>query len=113
MISKFSPDEANVDTNEGQTNEAWVKYLNNSNIIFYGNLSYTEAYEPSYDAKEGRYEGYRDQNLPEGYTAYGENGNADPVYDRYDPDYVKLEARPKQNCCKRLRSCCSDMGRLI
>ena len=89
--------------------------MNNSNVNSNGNFSYTEAYEPSYDAKEGRYEGYRDQNLPEGYTAYGENGNADPVYDRYDdeydPEYKPLE--PKQNCCKRLRSCCSDMGRLI
>lgn len=91
--------------------------MNNSNVISYGIFSYTEAYEPSYDAKEGHYEGYRKQNLPEGYTAYGENGNADPVYDRYDPEYTSeydpLEARPKQNCCKRLRSCCSDMGRLI
>ena len=89
--------------------------MNNSNVISYGNFSYTEAYEPSYDAKEGRYEGYREQNLPEGYTAYGENGNAEAVYDRYDPeyDYSELGSRPKQNCCKRLRSCCSDMGRFI
>ena len=86
-----------------------------TNLNSNGNFSYTEAYEPSYDAKEGRYEGYRDQNLPEGYTAYGENGNAEAVYDRYDPeyDYSELGSRPKQNCCKRLRSCCSDMGRFI
>ena len=80
--------------------------------------SYEPSQEPSYDAREGRYEGYRDPNLPEGYAPYGENGNAEAVYDRYDEDYDDVGTeegyrRPKQSCCKRLRSGCSDMGRLI
>ena len=79
--------------------------------------SYEPSQEPSYDAREGRYEGYRDPNLPEGYAAYGENGNAEAVYDRYDPEYdyedIDGGRRLKQSCCKRLRSGCSDMGRLI
>ena len=80
------------------------------------NFSYQGSYEPgSYDAKEGRYEGYRDSNVAEGYEAYGENGNGEAVYDRYDDEYEEMPGgrRPKQSCCKRLRSCCSDMGRLI
>ena len=80
-------------------------------------FSCPEAYNPeSYDAQEKRYEGYRDQNLANGYEAYGENGNAEAVYDRYDYTYETestIGRRPKQSCCKRLRSCCSDMGRLI
>ena len=37
-------------------------------------LSCNEAYESSYDAEEGCYDGYYGQALP-GYTGYGENGN--------------------------------------
>ena len=59
---------------------------------------------------------YRDSNVMAGYEAYGENGNAEAVYDRYEYDY-EIEStdgrRPKQSCCKRLRSYCSDVGRLI
>ena len=80
-------------------------------------FSYQGSYEPgSYDAKDGHYQGYRDQNVTEGYEAYGENGNGEAVYDRYEDDYERESTdgrRPKQSCCKRLRSCCSDMGRLI
>ena len=51
------------------------------------------------------------------YTDYGENGNAEAVYDRYNPDYNEGEARdnrrPNQIYSKRLRSGCCDMGRLI
>ena len=74
-----------------------------------------ESFEPSYDAKEGRYEGYRNPDLPEGYTAYGETGHGDPVYDRYEYDQAESPSgqRPKRSLCKRLRSGCSDMGRLI
>ena len=72
-----------------------------------------ESYEPSYDAKEGRYEGYRGTDLPEGYTAYGQNGNADAVYDRYEYDQPDNYERigPKRGLCKRLKSCCSDLGK--
>ena len=80
-------------------------------------FSSREVYDPgSYDAKEGRYEGYRGQNLANGYQAYGENGVAEAVYDRYDYTYETestIDQKPKQSCCKRVRSCCSDMGRLI
>ena len=86
----------------------------NLNKLLNLNFSYAQSNEPSYDAREGRYEGYRDPNLPEGYEAYGENGNAEAVYDRYDPEYEYEQfPRPKKSCCKRLRSGCSDMGRLI
>ena len=61
------------------------------------NFSYSETYDPY----EGCYEGYRDPNLPDGYEAYGEIVN------------VEEFPRPKQSCCKTLRSGCSDMGRLI
>ena len=92
----------------------YVIYLNK---LLNLNFSYAQSNEPSYDAREGRYEGYRDPNLPEGYAAYGENGNAEAVYDRYDPeyDYEEIEGgrRLKQSCCKRLRSGCSDMGWFI
>ena len=89
----------------------YLCYLLNSNF------SYQGSYEPgSYDAKEGRYEGYRDSNETKGYEAYGENGNAEAVYDRYEYDY-EIEStdgrRPKKSCCKRLRFYCSDVGRLI
>ena len=69
------------------------------------NFSYEPSHDPTYDAREGRYEGYREQNLPEGYEAYGENGNAEAVYDRYEEDYDVAGTeegyrRPKQSCCK-------------
>ena len=81
------------------------------------NFSYQGFFEPgSYDAKDGRDEGYRDQNVAEEYEVYGENGNEEAVYDRYEYDYDTESTdgrRPKRSCCKRLRSCFSDMGRLI
>ena len=72
-----------------------------------------ENYEPSYDAIEGRYEGYRDPNLPEGYAAYGQNGNAESVYDRYEYDEISdyEPIGPKRGLCKQLKSCCSDIGK--
>ena len=76
-------------------------------------FSCPEAYDPgSYDAKEGRYEGYRDQNVANGFEAYRGDGHAEAVYDRYDYTYETESTgqRSKQSCCKRLRSCCSDMG---
>ena len=72
-----------------------------------------ESYEPSYDAREGRYEGYRERDLPEGYAPYGQTGNADTDYDRYQ-EYDQAEYEPigpKRGLCKRLKSCCSDMGK--
>ena len=95
-----------------------IYLYNHLNLNFSYEPSNEPSYDRSYDAREGRYEGYREQNLPEGYEAYGENGNAEAVYDRYDPEYEYEEVeggyrRPKQSCCKRLRSGCSDMGRFI
>ena len=73
--------------------------------------------ESSYDAKDGHYEGYRDQNLPDGYTAYGQNCNVnhEAEYDRYDYDHAESPSdnRPKRDSCERLKACCCDMGRLI
>ena len=95
-----------------------INLYNLLNLNFSYEPSNEPSYDPSYDARDGRYEGYREQNLPEGYEAYGENGNAEAVYDRYEEDYDVAGTeegyrRPKQSCCKRLRSGCSDMGRLI
>ena len=40
------------------------------------------------DSNEGSYEGYRNKNLPEGYTAYKEIGQlCELVYDRYSSVY--------------------------
>ena len=88
------------------------------------NLSYGEtqegSYEPSNDVREGRYEGYREPDLPEGYTAYGQNGYAEDVYDSYDyeqdSNYEYAESpdgtpRPKRSVCKKIKSCCCDMGK--
>ena len=73
-------------------------------------------YDFSYDREEGCYDGYKDQVLPEGYTAYGENGYVNSVYmyDQYDCDLAESPTanRQKQSLCKRMRSFCSDMGRL-
>ena len=70
--------------------------------------------ESSYD---GYYEDYCDQNIPDGYTAYGQNCNTndEAEYDRYEYDYAKSpsDKRPERDSCERLKSCCSDMGRLL
>ena len=63
-----------------------------------------------------RYEGYRDKNLANRYEAYARNGKAEGDYDRYDYTYdieSTIDRRAKLSCCKRVRSYCSDMGRLI
>ena len=81
-------------------------------------FSYREgdASEASDDAKEGHYEGYRERELPEGYTPYRQNDGAVPEseYDRYEYDHGESPngQRPKKSLCEKLRSCCSDMGRL-
>ena len=76
-----------------------------------------EEYESSCDAKEGCYNGYCGLGLPEGYTAYGENGNNESIYmfDQYEYDRSESPTahRQKRSLCKRMQSFCSDMGRLI
>ena len=73
--------------------------------------------EFSYDAKDGYYEGYRDQNLPDGYTAYRKSFDRNPEgeYDRYEYDHAESPSdnRPERYSCERLKACCCDMGRLI
>ena len=77
-----------------------------------------ENYEPSHDPRQGRYEGY-EPDLPERYDAYGQSGNADPVYDDYNPEqrdpydtYVTEGiSRSKRSLCKEIKSCCCDMGK--
>ena len=69
------------------------------------------------DADDECYDSYRNQDLPEGYTAYGGNGNVQSVYmyDRYEYDLAESPTahRPKRSFCERMKSFCSDMGRLI
>ena len=82
--------------------------------LSFGDETREESYDPSYDAREGRYEGYREQDLPEGYAAYGQNGNAEAVYDTYDDTYGSespSSQRPRRSLCKQLKSCFSDMGK--
>ena len=85
--------------------------------LSFGDETREESYDPSYDAREGRYEGYRGKDLPEGYTAYGQNGNAEAVYDRYDYDQDSEPGsyrsgrtpdgrRPKPSLCKKMKSIC-------
>ena len=69
------------------------------------------------DADEECYDGYHDQVLPEGYTAYAEKDDVESVYtfDRYEYDLAESPTahRPKRSFCERMKSFCSDMGRLI
>ena len=86
-------------------------------MIQYGKIfSYIEEYDFSDDREEGCYDGYQAQVLPEGYTAYGENGYVKSVYmyDRYEYDLAESPTahRQKRNLSKRIRSFCSDMGGL-
>ena len=82
----------------------------------YWHFSCFEESNFSDDADEEGYEGYREHFVPEGYTAYCENGNGEPVYmyDQYEYDRAESPTahRQKQSFCKKMRSCCSDMGRL-
>ena len=72
-------------------------------------FSYAETYD------ENRYDAYRDQILPEGYTPY--DGHAESIYtfDQYEYDLAEPQTarRPTESFGKRMRSFCSDMGRLI
>ena len=71
-----------------------------------------EDYDQSYDAREGRYKGYREPVFPEGYAAYGQNGSAEAVYDTYEYDHSESTSQgPNRSFCKQLRSCWSDMGK--
>ena len=52
-------------------------------------------------SKEGNYENYQMQNLPQGYTGYREPRQVvETDYDRYEPDYAADET-PQQD--KKLR----------
>ena len=66
------------------------------------------AYESSYDTEDGQYEHYREPDLPEGYTAYRQNRNADE-YDQYESH---CDDRPESETCE-FKSCCNDIGRLV
>ena len=91
----------------------FLKELSGWDVIF----RYIEESNVSDDADEECYDSYRDQVLPEGYTAYGGNGNVESVYtfDRYEYDLAESPTahRPKQSFCEKMKSFCSDMGRLI
>ena len=80
-------------------------------------LSQEESYESSSDAQEGHYEGYRDRELPDGYTPYAQNCNSNVVneYDRYDSDYEESpgDGWPKRGFCQRFKSSFNDLGRLV
>ena len=67
------------------------------------------------DTLEGKYEPYRGSKIPEGYTAYGDNGQFEFVYDEYEYDHEKSSnaERLKRNLCKKLKLCWCDMGRII
>ena len=71
--------------------------------------------DPSGHGTKLPYEGYRDSNLPEGYTPYRPNERAEEIYDTYE--YTGEESSndqiPKKSLCISFKSCCSDMGRLI
>ena len=97
----------------GSENRFWMRSIQYKKW----NFSSQQPNDFSYDADEGCYDGYHDKNLPEGYTAYGENGCVESVYmyDRYEYDLAESPTahRQKRSLCKRMRSFCSDMGRLI
>ena len=86
------------------------------NVIDFS-LSQEESYDPTSDAQKGHYEGYREQELPNGYTPYGQNSHANAVdeYDRYESDYEEStgDDGPKNGFCQKLKSCCNDLGRLV
>ena len=88
-----------------------------NNFIYHFSYRKGDVSDASDDAEEGHYEGYRDSKLPEGYTPYRQNAGAvpDSEYDRYEYDHAESpnDQRPKKSPCEKLRSCCSDMGRLI
>ena len=56
--------------------------------------------------KEGNYENYQMQNLPQGYTGYNGGGTRQVVetdYDRYESDYAADETpqQDKKRCLKK------------
>ena len=77
-------------------------------------IDHDEASEPSEEAKDGHHEGYRDRDLPQGYTPYKQNVNADE-YDRYEYEHGEspLSERIERKPCQELKSCCSNIGRLV
>ena len=70
--------------------------------------------DSSGDAVQRQYEGYRDPNLPEGYTPYKSNERAEAIYDKYEytDEESSNEQTQKKSFCIEVKSCCSDMGRL-
>ena len=87
-------------------------------ILIGFSFSREESYGPFPDAHEGHYEGYRDRELPDGYTPYAQNCNCTDAineYDNYVSDYdeVLCDDEPKRGFCQRLQLCFNDLGRLL
>ena len=64
---------------------------------------YDQTSDSHSGSKEGSYENYQLQKLPEGYTGYREPVKvAENDYDRYDSDYEASETpqQPKKACPK-------------
>ena len=86
-------------------------YYSNFEGIFHFNWSNLETNFSSFDECTNKvYNGYRDKDLPERYTAYGENVNEEPpyMYDRYEYDRAESPTanRRKQSLCKRIKLFC-------
>ena len=63
------------------------------------------------ESSEGNYENYRNKNLPEGYTAYNENGKiGELVYDRYSSVYSKHSMQEDKLCSLKRKYSCRYMG---
>ena len=106
-----------IDVNSGRDNG---QYSENSTSIltlecvefkFFQNNC--EESQFSYDVTDGRYEGYRDLDLSNAYTAYRRNGANEAVYDRYEYDYEEFCQRPEPSFSKKLKTCCSDLVRFL
>ena len=63
------------------------------------------------ESSEGNYENYRNKNLPEGYTAYNENGKiGELVYDRYSSVYSKHSLQEDKLCSLKRKCLCRNIG---
>ena len=66
------------------------------------------------DSNEGSYEGYRNKNLPEGYTAYRETGQVgELVYDRYSSVYSSQSLQKNKLCSLARIFTCHKIGWLL
>ena len=63
------------------------------------------------ESSEGNYENYRNKNLPEGYTAYNENGKiGELVYDRYSSVYSKHSLQEDKLFSLKRKCSCRNIG---